>query len=162
MARAERLIVGTDRGTEVYPDHPLSRTLGGLVRYEGFQNLRLGGLSGECNRVLTVASAIGREFDFDLLARMTDSSDDDLLDVVDEAVSARVIEDTSGAIERYRFTHALIQQTLYERQTTSRRARLHARIGETLEDVYGEEVEARAAGPAQRRPRGIREAAAWP
>ena len=87
---------------------------------------------------------IGREFEFDLLSRMTDSSDDDLLDVVDEAVNAHVIEDMPGAIERYRFSHALIEQALHEEQTTSRRARLHSRIGETLEDVYGEDVEAHA------------------
>ena len=102
------------------------------------------GLSDQCNRILTVASVIGREFEFDLLSRMTDSSDDDLLDIVDEAVEARVIEDMPGAIERYRFSHALIQETFYDRQTTSRRARLHSRIGETLEDVYREHAEAHA------------------
>ena len=207
------LIVGTYRDIEVSRDHPLSRTLGSLVRNDVFQSLQLDGLSqgevgelvtlsigtdaprevaerlhritegnalfvneilklglnkaqgwqfaipqgitgvinrrfdglsGECKRVLTVASVIGREFDFDLLSRMTDSSDDDLLDIVDEAVNARVIEDMPGAIERYRFSHALIEQTLNDEQTTSRRARLHSRIGEALEDAYGQDVEVHA------------------
>jgi predicted ATPase len=101
-------------------------------------------LSDECNQALTVASVIGREFDFDLLARMTDNSDDDLPDIVDEAVIAHVIEDMTAAIELYWFTHALIQQTLYEKQTSSRRARLPPRIGETLEDIYRDGLEARA------------------
>ena len=87
---------------------------------------------------------IGREFDFDLLARMTDNSDDDLSDIVDEAVIAHVIEDMTGAVELYWSTHALIQQTFYEKQTSSRRARLPSRIGETLEDIYRDVLEARA------------------
>ncbi len=103
-------------------------------------------MSDECNQALTVASVVGREFDFDLLARMTDNSDDDLSDIVDEAVIAHVIEDMTAAIELYRFTHALIQQTLYEKQTSSRRARLPPRIGETLEDIYRDGLEARLAG----------------
>ena len=101
-------------------------------------------LSDECNRVLTIASVIGREFDFDLLSRVTDSSDDDLLDVVDEALVARVIEGAAGGTERYQFTHALIQQTLSEELSPSRNVRLHARIGQALEAFYGDEVEAHA------------------
>lgn len=106
---------------------------------------RLNRLSDQCNHVLTVASVIGREFDFDLLSRVTDSSDDDLLDVVDEALRARVIEQVPEGAERYQFTHALIQQTLSEELSPSRRVRLHARIGEALEGLYGDEVEDHAA-----------------
>jgi tetratricopeptide (TPR) repeat protein len=105
---------------------------------------RFDGLSDECNRVLTVASVIGREFDFDLLSRITDSSDDDLLDVVDEALEARVIEKATGGAERYQFTHALIQQTLSDELSPSCKVRLHARIGEALEVLYGDNVEAHA------------------
>ncbi len=105
---------------------------------------RLGELSDACNKAMTVASVIGREFDFDLLSRMTGASDDDLLEIIDEAVDARVVEDLPGSFERYRFSHALIEQTLYERQTTSRRARLHARIGEAAEDLCGERFESHA------------------
>ncbi|MFQ6028297.1 MAG: LuxR C-terminal-related transcriptional regulator, partial [Dehalococcoidia bacterium] len=43
------------------------------------------------------------------------------------------------------FSHALIQQTLAEEVTTSRRVRLHARIGEALEAMYGDDAEAHAA-----------------
>ncbi len=217
IASSNILVIGTYRDTDVSHDHPLSRTLGSLVRHASFQSLllsglsldevaelvvlaigsdslpgdaeevhrrtegnalfvvellkllatygrdgtptwrfsipqeirgvigrRLSGLSNRCNQALTVASVIGREFDFDLLSRFTGSPDDDLLDVVDEAVEARVIEDMPGATERYRFSHALIEQTLCERQTTSRRARLHSRIGDALEDVYGRDAEAHA------------------
>ena len=46
---------------------------------------------------------------------------------------------------RYQFTHALIQETLIEELTLTRRVRLHARIAETLEQLYGDNAEAHAA-----------------
>ncbi|MFQ6030601.1 MAG: LuxR C-terminal-related transcriptional regulator, partial [Dehalococcoidia bacterium] len=46
--------------------------------------------------------------------------------------------------ERYQFSHALVQETLAEELSTSRKARLHARIGEALEDLYGAGAEAHA------------------
>ncbi|MCZ6867265.1 MAG: tetratricopeptide repeat protein, partial [Chloroflexi bacterium] len=106
---------------------------------------RLNRLSEQCNEVLTTASIIGREFDFRLLNVLCGGmSEDQLLQAVDEAVSGHLIEDVPGQIERYQFNHALIQQTLAEELTTSRRVRLHARIAETLEELYGANAEAHA------------------
>ena len=107
---------------------------------------RLNQLSRECNRVLTMASVIGREFDFRLLAVLVEGmSEDELLNVLEEVLEAHTIEEVAGSSERYQFSHALIQQTLYEELITRRRVRLHARIGEALEGLYGVDVEAHAA-----------------
>jgi len=107
---------------------------------------RLNRLSEQCNEVLTTASIIGREFDFRLLNILSsEMSEDQLLQAVDEAVSFHLIEDVPGRMDRYRFSHALIQQTLVEEVTTSRRVRLHARIGEALEELYGDDAESHAA-----------------
>ena len=55
---------------------------------------RLDRLSRPCNETLTVASVIGREFGLDQLARLVDDlSEDGLLEVLDEALAARVIEE---------------------------------------------------------------------
>jgi predicted ATPase len=48
-------------------------------------------------------------------------------------------------MDRYQFGHALIQQTLAEEVSTSRGVRLHARIAEALEALYGEDAVAHAA-----------------
>ena len=56
-----------------------------------------------------------------------------------------LIEEMAGGIDRYSFSHALVQQTLLEELSPSRRVRLHARIGVALEGLYGEEAEAHAA-----------------
>ncbi|MBI1886376.1 MAG: protein kinase, partial [Chloroflexi bacterium] len=97
---------------------------------------RLDHLSDECNRVLTVASVIGREFGLDALEHVSDVSGDRLLEALEEAMGARVISEVPRAVGRYTFTHALIRETLYEELTTTRRVRLHRQVGAVLEELY--------------------------
>jgi DNA-binding CsgD family transcriptional regulator len=107
---------------------------------------RLNRLSARCNESLSMASAIGRGFDFRLLRALTPQvTEDQLLEVIDEALGTHLIEGLSGGVERYQFSHALVQQTLSEALSASRRVRLHARIAEALEALYGADVEAHAA-----------------
>jgi class 3 adenylate cyclase len=102
---------------------------------------RLNGLSEECNKVLTTASVIGREFDLAVLERVAGGEGDDVLERVEEAVAGRVVEEMPGAVARFRFAHALIRETLQEELSTTRRVRLHRRIGEVLETYYAEGAE---------------------
>jgi DNA-binding CsgD family transcriptional regulator/tetratricopeptide (TPR) repeat protein len=107
---------------------------------------RLNRLSESCHQTLTIASIIGREFDFRLLRTLHDeATEEQLLGVIDEALAAHVVEELPGGRERYRFSHMLIQQTLAEELSSSRKVRWHAWIGEALEDLYGADVEAHAA-----------------
>jgi class 3 adenylate cyclase len=98
---------------------------------------RLDHLSAEANRVLSVASVVGREFGPEVLERLSELAEDRLLEALDEAVAARVITEAPRPGGRYMFAHALIRETLYEELSTTRRVRLHQRIGETLEQLYG-------------------------
>jgi len=107
---------------------------------------RLNRLSQRCNETLTIASVIGREFTLEQLKPLVDDTTEDrLLETLEEALSARVIEELTQAVGRYQFTHALIQETLTEELTLTRRVRMHARIAETMETMYGSEAEAHAA-----------------
>ncbi len=121
---------------------------GGIPIPEGVREVigrRLNRLSDLCNETLTTASIIGREFDFSLIQALDQESlEDQLLEAIDQAQAAHLIEELPGGAERYRFSHALVQQTLSEELSVSRRVRLHSRIAEALEDLYGEEVEAHA------------------
>ena len=119
---------------------------------------RLDRLSERCNETLTIASVVGREFTLDQISTLIEDTSADsgqamtearLLDVLDEALSARVIEELPSAAGRYQFTHALIQETLSGELSTTRKVRLHVRIAEALELLYGAEAEAHAAELSQ-------------
>ena len=100
---------------------------------------RVNRLGEEAVKVLGTASVIGRDFDLDLLAVATDSDEDDLLDLLDEARRAALVYELPHAPGRYGFSHALIQHTLYEDLGPTRRTRLHRRVGEALEGLVGGE-----------------------
>lgn len=107
---------------------------------------RLDKLTERCSEVLTVASVIGRNFSFNQLDKFIETvSQDDLLDTLEEAVLARMIEESPNEMGSYHFTHALIQETLSEELSLTRRTRLHARIAESLEELYSAEAETYAA-----------------
>ena len=107
---------------------------------------RLDRLSERCNETLTIASVMGREFTREHLSPLIDDmTDDRLLEVLDEALSARVIEELPRTLGRYQFTHALIQETLAGELSTTRKVRLHGRIAEVLEQIYGNQSDAHAA-----------------
>ena len=107
---------------------------------------RLERLSRPCSSTLTIASAVGREFGLDQLAVLVGDLDEDaLLEALDEALAAHLVEELPGDAGRYQFTHALIQATLADELSQTRRARLHARIAETLETLYGTEAAGHAA-----------------
>ena len=111
---------------------------------------RLDRLSKECNFTLAAASVIGREFGLDVLDRVVCDevrsempqyehklSREQLLEVIDEAVAARVIVASPHAVGRYSFSHALVREALYEELGVTRRVRLHRRIGEVIEELSG-------------------------
>ena len=96
---------------------------------------RLRHLSTDCNRILTLASVLGREFDLRVLAKVGAVDRDTLLGLLDESIMARVVSELPGTTGRLRFAHALIRDTVYEALTSTRRAQLHRQIGEALEDL---------------------------
>jgi class 3 adenylate cyclase len=102
---------------------------------------RLNQLSEQGNRMLTVASVLGREFDVAVLGRVADLGEDRLLELVEEALAARLIEEIPASGGQLRFTHALVQETLREELSTTRRVRLHRRIAEALEAHYGTQID---------------------
>jgi DNA-binding SARP family transcriptional activator/tetratricopeptide (TPR) repeat protein len=97
---------------------------------------RLRGLSKDCRRLLTLASVLGREFDLEALEQVADAPEDELLEVLDEAFAGRVLTEVPGATGRVRFSHARVRDALYGDMSIARRAQLHRRIGEALEELY--------------------------
>jgi class 3 adenylate cyclase len=105
---------------------------------------RLNLLSEEANELLTTAAVVGREFPYETLALLREEDRAGLVELIDEALDARVIEELDQP-GRYRFSHAQMQETLLGELSTTRRVLLHGQIAEALERRYGDRAEERAA-----------------
>lgn len=86
--------------------------------------------------VLSVAAVVGRGFDLAVLCGVTDLGEDELVETLDGAVRARVIEEVPGAAGRYVFSHALIRETMYGELSATRRSLLHRRVAVALEAAH--------------------------
>lgn len=107
---------------------------------------RISRLSESCNRLLSMAAVIGRDFAVDVLQAVASVSEDELLTALEEAMRVSVLEEQPQAREvRYRFTHAFFRQTLYEEMIAPRRLRLHRQVAQALEAHYATRLEEHAA-----------------
>jgi tetratricopeptide (TPR) repeat protein len=109
---------------------------------------RLDLLSEDANELLAIAAIAGREFTYETLSLLGEGEEETVLRLIEEALEARVIEELPQA-GRYRFTHALMQETLLAELSTTRRVRIHGQVAEALERRWGERADERATRLAQ-------------
>ena len=86
---------------------------------------------------LRSAAVIGREFDLELLSAVLEIDEVLLLDHLEAAVAASLLAESSDHLGRFRFAHALVNQTLYTGLGVTRRARMHQRVAQALEELHG-------------------------
>jgi DNA-binding SARP family transcriptional activator/tetratricopeptide (TPR) repeat protein len=103
---------------------------------------RLARLPNETRRLLTVAAVAGLDFDLRVVASAAGVELDPALDLIDLAVAAGVVAEQPAAAERFVFSHALVQETVYAEASRLRRARLHAQVAEALQQVGGDQAAA--------------------
>ncbi len=110
---------------------------------------RLAGLEDDTRELLQSASVLGRIFELGTLAGTVDREEDAVLDALEPALAAGLVDE--DGVDRFRFTHALVRDTVLASLPASRSARVHARAAAALADRPGHEAEiARhwlAAGP---------------
>ena len=95
-------------------------------------------LGPETERLLTVAAVIGRDIEVDLLAEVAGIAEDRVVDLCDAAVEAAVLHETA-VVDRYTFAHALVERTLHDSLSATRRARTHRAVAEALDARCGED-----------------------
>ena len=84
---------------------------------------------------------MGRDFDLPLVEAASYVTTDELVDAFDEACDRNLVRPSSDRVGRYSFRHALVRQTLYDELSTTRRVRLHRRIGEAIEAAHRDDIE---------------------
>jgi DNA-binding SARP family transcriptional activator len=133
---------GGDLGALLAEEHPPAAVHDVLTR-------RIAGLPEATARTLRFASVIGRWFDVPTLAEALAADEDDVLDALDPALAAGLVRE--DGVDRMRFAHALVRDTVYAGLSQSRRGRMHARAAESLAGRPGREAEVArhwlAAGP---------------
>jgi DNA-binding SARP family transcriptional activator len=94
---------------------------------------RVARLSAHGAETLRRAAVLGESFELPVLERF--DGPDGVLDALDEATAAGLLEDGAGG--RYRFAHALTRDAVYGAIGASRRSDLHRRAAAALEAVHG-------------------------
>ena len=94
---------------------------------------RLADLDDATNDLLRAAAVIGPAFDATVAADAADQDLDEVVAALDDAAARRLVVEDEDLLDRFRFAHALVRQTLLDELRTSRRVRLHHRIAVALE-----------------------------
>lgn len=94
---------------------------------------RIGSLPETVGSILAAAAVAGRSCDIRLLEAITGKDEDTVLDAVDHAMAAGLVEPVPGVPDQVRFSHALVHAAIRESVSPPRLLRWHRRIGEALE-----------------------------
>lgn len=89
---------------------------------------------------LQLASVIGREFTFRLLAQISEPREHTEVDLVQLKAVELIYEASLYPELAYMFKHALTQEVAYNSLLLRRRKALHALIGETIEQLYADRL----------------------
>lgn len=96
---------------------------------------RIAGFDESTSEVLYYAAIVGRRFDFELLLRLLDCKEADLLRIIDTLVANHiVVEVPDDEEDRYRFRHALIREALYDDMLGRERRMKHREVLRALEE----------------------------
>jgi DNA-binding SARP family transcriptional activator len=98
---------------------------------------RLLRLSDPARRILDAAVAMGRVFEFEVVARAAALSENAALDALDELRAARLIEQQGDDGLSYTFDHSLTMEVAYREVGEPRHRLLHRRVAEAMEALYG-------------------------
>jgi tetratricopeptide (TPR) repeat protein len=109
---------------------------------------RLLKLPEETNRMLSIASVIGNEFETQLLTQASGSASEEIVERLEGALRAGIVVDSPIGGPHYRFSHPLVREALYQDLPARRRIQLHAVIGAAIEEVHKDDLKPRLAALA--------------
>jgi predicted ATPase/class 3 adenylate cyclase len=99
-------------------------------------------LPEDAKKLLQIGSAIEREFQFELIKRLTDISEKELLSHLSALKNIELLYESGIYPETtYIFKHALTREVIYNSILTKQKKRLHGKIAKAIEALYKENVD---------------------
>lgn len=97
---------------------------------------RTGRLPIECGQALSVASVIGMQFSLSLLTKVTGYDEDRLIEFMEPALKARLVEEKQiGNEVVYAFADEQIKDFFYEEISLIKRRKFHLKVGQAIEGL---------------------------
>jgi DNA-binding SARP family transcriptional activator len=100
---------------------------------------RLSQLSANAQDLIQIAAVIGREFMFEVLARVSDQSEDALVQGLDELWRKQIVREQGASA--YDFSHDKIRVVAYTALSATRRRVLHRKVAEALASVHTSDLD---------------------
>jgi hypothetical protein len=124
----------------------------GLPQVQSVVAARLALLSEQARGAAEVAAAVGRDFTFDVLARVSDLEEDALVTALDELWRRQIVRAQAG--ERWDFTHDRIREVAYRGIGPARQRLIHRRIAQAMELLFVDRLDEVSASIAMHLERG--------
>ena len=103
---------------------------------------RIGRLDDERQRMLTMASFIGKDFTFKALHEVTGLEEDKLLELMESIVKTGLVKEKVIRGEGiYSFADVIVRDVLHDEVSLLRHMKLHDSVGCALEKVYAEKID---------------------
>jgi DNA-binding SARP family transcriptional activator len=131
-----------------------------LPRVQSVVAARLALLSEEARAAAEVAAAVGRDFQFDILAQASDLEEDALVHALDELWRRHIVR--VQADQRWDFSHDRIREVAYSGIGPARRRLIHRRIAQGTELLFANRLDEVSASIAVHLDRGGQPARAIP
>jgi tetratricopeptide (TPR) repeat protein len=125
------------------PDVPIPGSVRALIQQ------RLAPLSADAVQVLSAAAIVGRDFDLSLVGAVCDLPVERVLGAVSDAVALGIVIEEAVALGRYRFSHSLMREVIYEALPIPVRVSLHRAVGEAIERLHGADSDSYVAALAR-------------
>lgn len=102
---------------------------------------RIGRLDDESQRILTLASFVGKDFTFEALRGATEVGEEKLVEMMDRMLETGLIEETAiRGEDTYSFADIIVRDVVYEEVSRLKRKRFHGVMGHALEKVYAKKI----------------------
>jgi len=92
-------------------------------------------------KLLSMASVIGREFEIRILSFLSDTKEEEVIEVIDRALRMQLLKQHPAEKGKMIFAHDRLKEVLYEKLGDPEKKEMHFKVAGILEELYREQLE---------------------